>query len=137
MGKRKREEEVPGCVWAGPRERNWASVLGKKKERREREMGLGSGNGPQPGTLAGIEAPFLFFYLDPMLVLNPFPFCSNFLSLFFKQKTAYEIGVRLVGSEMCIRDRGGEEKEGGGGAWVCVGQTERKELGLSLSLIHI
>src|SRR5665647_3878273 len=26
---------------------------------------------------------------------------------FFKQKTAYEIGVRLVGSEMCIRDRGG------------------------------
>ncbi len=28
--------------------------------------------------------------------------CSFF---FFKQKTAYEIGVRLVGSEMCIRDR--------------------------------
>ena len=25
---------------------------------------------------------------------------------FFKQKTAYEIGVRLVGSEMCIRDSG-------------------------------
>ena len=25
--------------------------------------------------------------------------------IFFKQKTAYEIGVRLVGSEMCIRDR--------------------------------
>src|SRR5680860_1915157 len=25
--------------------------------------------------------------------------------LFFKQKTAYELGVRLVGSEMCIRDR--------------------------------
>src|SRR5665647_2910761 len=24
---------------------------------------------------------------------------------YFKQKTAYEIGVRLVGSEMCIRDR--------------------------------
>src|SRR5680860_1920648 len=23
---------------------------------------------------------------------------------FFKQKTAYEIGVRLVGSQMCIRD---------------------------------
>ena len=23
---------------------------------------------------------------------------------FFKEKTAYEIGVRLVGSEMCIRD---------------------------------
>ena len=31
-----------------------------------------------------------------------------FLSFFFfKQKTAYEIGVRLVGSEMCIRDRPG------------------------------
>ena len=26
---------------------------------------------------------------------------------FFKQKTAYEIGVRLVGSEMCIRDSKG------------------------------
>ena len=32
-----------------------------------------------------------------------FPFCSEIF--FFKQKTAYEIGVRLVGSEMCIRDR--------------------------------
>ena len=30
------------------------------------------------------------------------PFHSFF---FFKQKTAYEIGDRLVGSEMCIRDR--------------------------------
>ena len=29
----------------------------------------------------------------------------DFSKLFFKQKTAYEIGVRLVGSEMCIRDR--------------------------------
>src|SRR5680860_1679264 len=28
-----------------------------------------------------------------------------FIFFFFKQKTAYEIGVRLVGSEMCIRDR--------------------------------
>src|SRR5665647_1966499 len=28
-----------------------------------------------------------------------------FRFFFFKQKTAYEIGVRLVGSEMCIRDR--------------------------------
>src|SRR5680860_1333641 len=27
---------------------------------------------------------------------------------FFKQKTAYEIGVRLVGSEMCIRDSNSE-----------------------------
>ncbi len=28
-----------------------------------------------------------------------------FIFFFFKQKTAYEIGVRLVGSEVCIRDR--------------------------------
>ena len=28
----------------------------------------------------------------------------DFFFFFFKQKTAYEIGVRLVGSEMCIRD---------------------------------
>jgi len=28
------------------------------------------------------------------------------LFFFFKQKTAYEIHERLVGSEMCIRDRG-------------------------------
>src|SRR5680860_1628791 len=31
--------------------------------------------------------------------------CDVFVFFFFKQKTAYEIGVRLVGSEMCIRDR--------------------------------
>ena len=31
-----------------------------------------------------------------------FSFCSFF---FFKQKTAYEIRLSLVGSEMCIRDR--------------------------------
>ena len=30
-----------------------------------------------------------------------------FFFFFFKQKTAYEIGVRLVGSEMCIRDSHG------------------------------
>ena len=29
---------------------------------------------------------------------------SSNIVLIFKQKTAYEIGVRLVGSEMCIRD---------------------------------
>jgi len=41
---------------------------------------------------------------------------------FFKQKTAYEISLGLVGSEMCIRDRnqagffpaGGREKRGSG-----------------------
>ena len=27
------------------------------------------------------------------------------INFFFKQKTAYEITTRLVGSEMCIRDR--------------------------------
>src|SRR5664279_3315885 len=32
-------------------------------------------------------------------------FVCIFFFFFFKQKTAYEIGVRLVGSEMCIRDR--------------------------------
>ena len=32
-------------------------------------------------------------------------FFSFAFFFFFKQKTAYEIGVRLVGSEMCIRDR--------------------------------
>ena len=30
---------------------------------------------------------------------------KTFLFFFFKQKTAYEIHERLVGSEMCIRDR--------------------------------
>ena len=30
------------------------------------------------------------------------------MALFFKQKTAYEITTRLVGSEMCIRDRNKE-----------------------------
>ncbi len=29
----------------------------------------------------------------------------NYLFFFFKQKTAYEIRLSLVGSEMCIRDR--------------------------------
>ena len=29
----------------------------------------------------------------------------HYKTFFFKQKTAYEIGSGLVGSEMCIRDR--------------------------------
>ena len=37
----------------------------------------------------------------------------GFFFFFFKQKTAYEIGVRLVGSEMCIRDRIHRETEHG------------------------
>src|SRR5680860_1518507 len=40
-------------------------------------------------------------------------FCCFFF-FFFKQKTAYEIGVRLVGSEMCIRDRYGIIKDSKG-----------------------
>ena len=40
------------------------------------------------------------------LLILLFPSCSRIaIVFFFKQKTAYEIGVRLVGSEMCIRDR--------------------------------
>ena len=42
------------------------------------------------------------------IVSDVFMFSENRrlqLFFFFKQKTAYEIGVRLVGSEMCIRDR--------------------------------
>ena len=41
------------------------------------------------------------------IIINFFFFSSRRLHtifFFFKQKTAYEIGVRLVGSEMCIRD---------------------------------
>ena len=39
--------------------------------------------------------------------------CVIVCCFFFKQKTAYEIEYGLVGSEMCIRDRGrdGEERE--------------------------
>ena len=33
-------------------------------------------------------------------------FCFCCVFFFFKQKTAYEISACLVGSEMCIRDRG-------------------------------
>ena len=33
-----------------------------------------------------------------------YKFCFR-IYFFFKQKTAYEIPLRLVGSEMCIRDR--------------------------------
>ena len=40
-----------------------------------------------------------------MLVFLFFFFFVCVFFFFFKQKTAYEIGVRLVGSEMCIRDR--------------------------------
>ena len=39
---------------------------------------------------------------------------------FFKQKTAYEIGVRLVGSEMCIRDSGEAADYNKDGSWWCL-----------------
>ena len=44
------------------------------------------------------EIVFFFFLQEEEGIRD---FCLFF---FFKQKTAYEIGVRLVGSEMCIRD---------------------------------
>ena len=40
-----------------------------------------------------------------MLVTTCIMYSHRVFFFFFKQKTAYEIGVRLVGSEMCIRDR--------------------------------
>ena len=54
-------------------------------------------------TTQGILSSNRQFY-DGKLGLHPFDSFLAFL-FFFKQKTAYEIGVRLVGSEMCIRDR--------------------------------
>jgi len=43
---------------------------------------------------------------------------------FFKQKTAYEISACLVGSEMCIRDRG-----------VTVGFLDWLKIGLPFTLL--
>ena len=51
------------------------------------------------------------------IIINFFFFSSRRLHtifFFFKQKTAYEIGVRLVGSEMCIRDRATVNRLAGG-----------------------
>ena len=50
---------------------------------------------------------FAFIDLDWfwLILLDLNWFCVPLRMFFFKQKTAYEIGVRLVGSEMCIRDR--------------------------------
>ncbi len=39
-----------------------------------------------------------------LFVYGVFYFVSFFIFFFFKQKTAYEISLGLVGSEMCIRD---------------------------------
>ena len=52
---------------------------------------------------------------------------------FFKQKTAYEIGVRLVGSEMCIRDRSSSVvAEGAGSSTDFAGEGEGIEERLSM-----
>eukprot|EP00658_Telonema_sp_P-2_P018918 TRINITY_DN17405_c0_g2_i1.p1 TRINITY_DN17405_c0_g2~~TRINITY_DN17405_c0_g2_i1.p1 ORF type:complete len:245 (+),score=55.37 TRINITY_DN17405_c0_g2_i1:65-799(+) len=52
----------------------------------------------------------MYFYFIFLFVF--FVFCSLLFSVFFffKQKTAYEMLRSLVGSEMCIRDRGGTDE---------------------------
>ena len=57
--------------------------------------------------LDGLAAPFaiIIYVLCTILALYSKPYMLHKFHEFFKQKTAYEIGVRLVGSEMCIRDR--------------------------------
>ena len=47
---------------------------------------------------------------------------------FFKQKTAYEIGVRLVGSEMCIRDSYGTLHMTGKDIFAAVGSEPNVEI---------
>ena len=54
------------------------------------------------GKLLGVAGCFAIVFATASYAEN---FGSWVLFFFFKQKTAYEIGVRLVGSEMCIRDR--------------------------------
>ncbi|VDG26363.1 transcription regulator [Lactobacillus plantarum JDM1] [Lactiplantibacillus mudanjiangensis] len=39
------------------------------------------------------------------MYIKNYPEINRVCFFFFKQKTAYEIPLRLVGSEMCIRDR--------------------------------
>ena len=56
---------------------------------------------------------------------------------FFKQKTAYEIGVRLVGSEMCIRDRLKNENYRTGTKADDAHGERRDDSFVNLSLIHI
>ena len=66
--------------------------------------------------------------------------------IFFKQKTAYEIVTRLVGSEMCIRDRYYPKGASGklpvivsihGGGYVYGTKEVYYHYGTYLSLIHI
>ena len=59
------------------------------------------------------------------VVFRFFFFCFLlFFFFFFKQKTAYEIGVRLVGSEMCIRD---SAKADNAGAAALLADAEHKK----------
>ena len=49
---------------------------------------------------------FGFQYMHTIKVITLYcKECPCFFAFFFKQKTAYEISLGLVGSEMCIRDR--------------------------------
>ena len=45
------------------------------------------------------------FVLNLRIGRSKFPAGNSESFFFFKQKTAYEISLGLVGSEMCIRDR--------------------------------
>ena len=56
---------------------------------------------------------FFFFQAEDDIRFHAF--------FFFKQKTAYEIGVRLVGSEMCIRDRVGDSAKATAGHATAIG----------------
>ena len=58
-------------------------------------------------SLAAVVKRTLLFVCVALCVCAAPCACAGRSVFFFKQKTAYEIGVRLVGSEMCIRDRPG------------------------------
>ena len=61
---------------------------------------------PIPANRAQGLEDFVYLYSDlPLLETRLAIKSYEGGELVFKQKTAYEIGVRLVGSEMCIRDR--------------------------------
>ena len=53
------------------------------------------------------DTPFLLSTGAVILWAQVCQLSNTFYFFFFKQKTAYEIRLSLVGSEMCIRDRPG------------------------------
>ena len=55
--------------------------------------------------LAPPKSMFLSIFSMFFAIFSFSKFFIKILIFFFKQKTAYEIPLRLVGSEMCIRDR--------------------------------